>query len=517
MPDVAATIDATEKRRSNHPTGRLPAGRGDRLIAPMVNLLGVVLVGLVALYLGGALHSEVTERAVALAGLGAVVLVLIAAPDLGLLFWMLLAPFGTLFNLAQGSGLPDLSLNRIASAVLVWVLIAQVASGRRKLARLTAVEGWGILFVLALIMSIGTSRLGWIWGIQVVFDAVVVPLLCFYLARNLFTDRRQLVWLAVLFAVLGATLGIITVREQLTNQAILSPLPYRMSYGQHSIKVTSLFGAPAAMAMTLAVTLPIVFVAATRSSRLGARLGWLAALLAIGGGLIATYVRAGWLAAVAGIVVVVVVSRRARPAGLLLLLIVLFAALIFSGGLADTQAIEERLQSEGSIIYRLQALSTGLDIAAESPWWGLGLDNYSDAAAAAGWQPRRSNATLAIAPHNMFIYVLTSAGIVALVPFVAQLVAAGWRGWRTLRRSRTDGASVHATGASDGDWAAAAIAMLVGYVLVISTFDSITAQFATILFWMSLGALFGATGGRQLDRQGPTHVLQRAVHEEEGL
>jgi len=515
MRNAAATTEASDTRQLKRSLGRLPPGWGNRLIAPLVNLLGVVLVGLVALYLGGVLHTGETERAVALAGLGAVTLVLVVAPDLGLLLWMFLAPFGALFNLAQGSGLPDLSLNRVASVVSVFVLIAQVAAGRRRLARLTAVEGWGILFVVALILSISASRLGWLSGIQVVFDAVVVPLLCFYFARNLFTDRRQLTWLAVLLAVLGATLGLISLREQLTNQAILSPLPYRMSYGRHSIKVTSLFGAPAAMAMTLAVTLPMVFVSAARSRGLGTRLGWLAALLAIGGGLIATYVRAGWLAALMGIIVVVVLSRRARPAGLMLLLFGLLAALIFGGGLVETRAIEERLQSEGSITYRLQALSTGLDIAAASPVWGLGFDNYSDAAAAAGWQPRRADASLAVASHNMFIYVLTSGGVAALVPFVAQLVAASRQGWQVLRRSRRRDPGDDSPETSDGDWAAAALGMLIGYVLIISTFDSITAQYANILFWMCLGALYGATGTQLIERQGRQRMLRKVLYEEE--
>lgn len=496
MQDTAAAIETPAAPAAQPAQASRPGGPRDRVIARAVNVLGVVLVALLALYLGGALHVGDTRRAVALAGLSAVVLTLVLSPDVGLLLWMLMAPFGRLFNLSQGRGLPDLSLNRIASIGLLFILAAQAISGRRKLARLTAVEGWGIAFILALILSISTSRLGWVSGVQLVFDAVAVPLLCFYFARNLFTDRRQLAWLAVMLAIIGATLGVIAAREQLTNQAILSPTPYRMAYGQYSIKVTSLFGAPAAMALALSVPIPIVFVAAMRSRSLAARMGWLVSLTAIVFGLLSTYVRAGWLAGAAGLVVVVLLCRRARTAGLVMLLVALLAALFLGGGFVDTRAIEERLQSEGSISYREQALRVGLELAVESPVLGLGLDNYSEAAASAGWQPRRSNATLVAAPHNMYLYVLASGGLLALAPFLAQLIALGWRALTVLRRSRHRAGAGDATGGDKGDWAAAAIAMVISYALFIGTFDAITAQFATVLFLTCLGAIFGAIDTR---------------------
>jgi hypothetical protein len=233
-----------------------PGDRRDRVVSLGVNVLGVVLVGVLALAFGTALHEGAPARYVALAGIAAVVTALVLAPDVGLLLWMVLAPFGALFNIAMGHRLPDLSLDRIAAVVLLVLLSAQVVAGRRRLARLTAVEGWGAVFVLTMTLSIANSRLGWVGGIQNVFDKVALPLLCYFFARNLLRTSRQVHWLAVTFAIVGAMIGLIAAREQLTNLSVLSPVPYRWAYGQHSVKVTSLFGAPAIMAMTLAMTLP---------------------------------------------------------------------------------------------------------------------------------------------------------------------------------------------------------------------------------------------------------------------
>jgi hypothetical protein len=251
--EIAAPERVAEAQAEPWDDSRRPAAQGDRAIGLAVNLLGIVLIAGLAYYFGNALYAGVTGRAVALVGIAAVVIALTLAPDVGLLLWMVIAPFGRLFNLSMGSGLPDLSLNRIAAGVLLVLLFAQVAAGKRKLAPLTAVEGWGLAYLAGMSLSIAASRLGWVGGIQNVFDLVALPLLCFFFARNLLRKPIHLHWVAVTFAIIAAVLGIIAAREQLTNQAVLSPLPYRWEYGEHSVKVTSLFGAPAIMAFTLAL------------------------------------------------------------------------------------------------------------------------------------------------------------------------------------------------------------------------------------------------------------------------
>ena len=197
------------------------------------------------------------------------------APDVGLLLWMVLAPFGRLFNLSMGRGLPDLSLSRIAAVLLLLLLRAgrggQTAAGALRLQ--SRAGAWP--FSLAMSLSIAGSRLrAGSGGIQNVFDLVALPLLCYFFATNLLRKPRHLHWLGITLAIVAATLGVIAAREQLTNQAVLSPLPYRWEYGQHSVKVTSLFGAPAIMALTLALPLPFILVGAMRSRELGPRLLW---------------------------------------------------------------------------------------------------------------------------------------------------------------------------------------------------------------------------------------------------
>ncbi len=481
MSDLASSRDPLADAGTSQQRFAAPGGRA---ISVVVNLFGVVLIAGLAYYLGNALYEGVTAQAVVLVGMAAVLVTLTLMPDVGLLLWMTLAPFGRLFNLSMGRGLPDLSLSRMAAGVLLFLLLAQVAAGKRRLARITAIEGWGLAFLAAMALSIGASRLGWVGGIQNVFDLVATPLLCYFFARNVFRRPAQLGRLAVALAIIAAVLGIIAAREQLTNQAILSPLPYRWEYGRHSVKVTSLFGAPAIMALTLALPLPFILVGALRSRELAPRLLWFMAAAATGAGLLLTYVRAGWLAAAVGLLVVAFVIRRGRSTGLLLLLLLLVLVLIFGAGLVDVRAIQERLQAEQPIAYRIGAISVGLKIAARSPLLGLGLDNFSDSGIAAGWRPVGAAGIPVLAPHNLFIYVLTSGGLVALLPLLGLFAAIGLqlvRGLRVTRRGCETG---------QRDWVVAALAMFICYMLMANTFDALGAQFANMLLFLVLGATF---------------------------
>ena len=70
----------------------------------------------------------------------AVVVTILARPRFGFLLWIAFAPFARIFVLKMGGGLPDLGLNRLAILCTLFVIIAQVAVGRRRLARPTAVD-----------------------------------------------------------------------------------------------------------------------------------------------------------------------------------------------------------------------------------------------------------------------------------------------------------------------------------------------------------------------------------------
>jgi hypothetical protein len=346
-------------------------------------------------------------------------------------------------------------------------------------------------------LSVPASRLGMLGGAQYLFDFIVIPLLVYFYARELLRGPRGVQQAAVVLALAGAVLGFFAVREQLTNQPFLSPILYRWTYGPNIWKLTSFFGAPALMSLTLVMTVPTVLIAATRSGLAATRVLWGAALIMALAGIWQAYVRAGWLTAVAAIAIVILLSPAARRysprlilAALLLIAILgsrfITQALNVPGGFVNSNALQSRLTSEGPIDYRMNALQVGLEIAGKSPILGLGLDNFGKGAANTTWAFSQSIGVRLgawdVAPHNHYIYLLTSAGLVGLLPYLALLAAIGWRGflgWRHAGRS---------PGGEQGPWAAL-LATLFAYTVFSYTFDVINAQLANMFLFLVVGAV----------------------------
>ncbi len=323
-------------------------------------------------------------------------------------------------------------------------------------------------------------------GAQFLFDFVVLPLLVYFCARELLRGPQGFQQAAIVLAIVGATLGFFAVREQLTNQPFLSPIGFRWSYGPNIWKITSFFGVPAMMSLTLVMTVPIVLVAATRTGHVMQRLLWGTALLIALAGILQTYVRAGWLSAVLAIGVVLLLTPASRRHSLRLVLAAAILIAILGSQFINSSAIQSRLSSEGPIEYRVDAVKVGLQIAARSPIFGLGLGNFGAEAISTDWAFSRSIGVIAgawaVDPHNLYIFLLTSAGLVGLGSFLLLLGSIGWlglRGWRRAGRL-PDG--------DRGRWAAL-LATLIAYAVFSYTFDVIYAQLANILLFLVVGTV----------------------------
>ncbi len=452
----------------------------------VVNMIALLAAFGVAAWLAGKLTAGREFDALAAVVLIAVAVTIFARPRFGFLLWIAIAPFARIFTLKISGGLPDFGLSRIAVLCTLFVIIAQVAVGRRRLARPTAVDWAAVLFVFGMALSVPASRLGTVGGAQFLFDFIVIPLLVYFCARQLLRGPQGVRQVAVVLAIVGALLGFFAVREQLTNQPFLSPISLRQIYGRNIWKLTSFFGAPAIMSLTLVMTVPMQLVAAARTGHPAQRLLWGTTLLLTLAGILQSYVRAGWLAGVLAIGVVLVLTPAIRRHSLQLALVTAVLLVIFGSQFINATAIERRLVSEGPIDYRMDALQVGLEIASKSPILGLGLDNFGKGAVNTSWAFAQSIGVRigawTVAPHNNYIYLLTSAGLVGLLPYLALLAAIGWQGllgWRHARRS---------PGGDQGPWAAL-LATLIAYAIFSYTFDAINAQLASMLLFLVVGAV----------------------------
>jgi hypothetical protein len=457
-----------------------------RILSGAVNLLGALVALGAAFYLANSLLSDQQAMMVGVIGLALVLVVLAISPRAGLWLWIALGPVSVLIKLSMGSGIPDLGLHRVAALFLTGLLFAQVAIRQRRLLRPTAIEWAALAYGAALLASAPASRSGLLRATQGISDFVIIPLLVFVFARGLQAGRTDIRGAFAALALAGVTLGLATLREQLTGVTFLSPHPFSWVYVANIRKITSVFGHPAIMATTLTVVIPAIFYGFIRAKTLAGRLLWGGAFAISLLGLFMTYVRAGWLAVVVALVIMLLLSRQARRYFLPFVILAVILLALFGSNVASEGVITARLSSQAPITYRLEALKIGWQIFQRSPLIGIGFDNFSQAAIDAGFVPHLVTGGLPdVLPHNLYIYIMVSAGLLGLLPFVALL---GLILWRAIRLWRQTDSPLPV----NKDLLAALIGTVVGYMIIIGTYDAMGAQLGSLFFFFVAGTILGA-------------------------
>ena len=464
---------------------------GWHVLVTMASVIAVVGIGLL---LGRALTSPNWTRVVPWVGLPAFGLLLFLSPRAGLAVWVVLAPFASHLHLKLdlGSGIPNLDITRVATLILLFQLVSGVILRANRKPHLTWTDVAMLLYIGAMTLSLLGSQLGLLSGVQTIFDFVAIPLLGYWFARHWLRRRGDLVWTVAAVALVGTLLGIITVREQLTGQALFSPVAYSLIYEGRIRKVLSVFGSPAAMTTALSVGVPFLLLGIRQAAGQQRRLILGLALIAMLAGIFFAYVRAGWLGVVVGIVVLLWLSPAVRRAlAPLLPVVALVVIVLMAVAVINPQTVGGRLTSEEPISYRLTAWRIAWEIFRSSPVLGVGYGQFGVVAAQQfGWNPFVRLADMP-SPHNSYLDVLVQGGLLAALPYFAVFAGLAWNGWLYWTRVESgERAGEHR------ELVATLWATLLGYTVTIGTFDVLNSQFANILFFLIMGALSGRLVGR---------------------
>ncbi len=463
---------------------RMPASRLKGWLLSALAALTTVAGGL---WLGRALMSSEWTEAVTLVGLAAAGLLVLLAPGVGLLAWIVLAPYAPhiYLRLDFGSGIPNLDLGRLATLLLAYLLVARAiwqpaaAESSWRPVRLGWTEALMAAFAAVMISSVFVGAGGVVSGLQNVFDFVAMPYLVYLFARTWLRSARGTAGMIGAVALAGALMGFITTREQLTGQAVFSPTFYTLEYEQGIRLVMSLFGHPSTIAMALAISVPVLIYGIRFPLVPRMRL-WLAlALVMTLAGVFFAYMRAGWLGALLGLLVPALLNRELRRALLPLTpLVVLLVVLAVVFGV-DLETVQSRLTSQAPLTYRFTAWQIAWELFKSSPFLGIGWNQFGQAAATQfGWNPHIKLSDLP-SPHNTYLNVLVTGGILGLLPYLGVLISVvvtGWRYWRR-RIGRETVAVLWAT--------------TLAYMAIIASFDAFNAQYANMLYFLICGALAG--------------------------
>lgn len=502
------------------------------LFTPFLALLIVALGGVLGLAvlasdpsLGASFQSGILaslgELLLPLAGLTALALISVFDPFAGMLLWLLLAPYGPHIplDISLGAGVPDLSVSRVLAGWLVVLIVAQAARRERLLRPL----GWPdlayLLFAAAMLLTASQSRWGSTVAYQAIFDAYLVPFAALYLARQLVRGGRQLHAVAVVLLLIGVALAFLVIREQLTGEVLFYSRE-SAAYSRSFRKVISLMGNAAPMGVTTAMTLPLGVVTLVHVLRAPGNAGdiqrkrrqkvmrvalLVCALAFISLGAFMTYNRATWLGMAITVLVFIAMRPAMRRLLLPLLVIAVVLAVLFWPALTTSPAVTERLLEDNSIDYRTTAAELAFEIARGNPLLGVGYGNFGFIAYETyGWRPFQGFNAYAAA-HNSYLFILVSAGLIALVPYLAWLALLareGLRRYLALRDRPRQGATPSPPSAADldsadkqaqRDWLAAGVAMFLAYVLASGTFDNAQTAYMNLIFYAAIGAIWGRT------------------------
>jgi O-antigen ligase len=470
-----------------------------RALPPAVNktirIAAVILLGVVALGSGAALGTLLASPdysiVVTAVGVAFCLALVIVDHKLGMLFWIIMYPYARFIplDISMGHGIPDLKLGRMVTLVLLALWAARVAIRRRKGSRVYWSDIFLVLFTILMLVTYVGGSLPLRTALQNFWDIWLVPLLAYVLARQLFSTERDMSRIGITLSIIGLYLGLLASQEQLTGIILFYPENRSIYYSENIRRVVNLLGNPAYIAACLVMAAPFAARGMIQSHTRGRRLGWLGILVAIALGTFMCYNRAGWLGLVVGLMAMVPFYPKWRKFFVPVLVISGLILLATWGVVGSSPAIQERLQSEGPIQYRLNAYSTLFKMIRAHPIMGVGQGNYSDqynlyAFGVAYQYFDPNNVRVVAAPHNSILYILVNGGILTLLPYLGFLASSLWLTIRFYRGVRWRLMPVRSL--IIATWAAMA-----AYMVPAMAGDMVEHPFVSILFYLILGGVQG--------------------------
>jgi O-antigen ligase len=333
------------------------------------------------------------------------------SPLQGFLIWLVGHPFTAIsVNIELGQGIPDLSLARLCTGFLLTLMLAQVAIGRRRVHGITRVEITFLLFVI----GFGASMAGVLAGsrmFQFLFDMWVMPLIAYFAAKNLVTDRRKLHTTLNVLLIVGVYSALYELYELQTSNVLFTTgeIGTQFYRGTSLRIVRGLYGTTLVFGLLFNWLLPIAVYYFLKAPTRGRK--WLYGL-AIGLMLVGdlfTYKRTTWVALVVSFLVMQWFSPRLRKFFVALVLLVTVVLAFTWSSVGQSELVTERAADEeewSSFNGRIERWSAGLDLWLQKPLFGHGFRMYDKLAER-------------IHVENDYLNILVSSGLAGFAPYMA--------------------------------------------------------------------------------------------------
>jgi O-antigen ligase len=363
----------------------------------------------------GLLMTSPAQSAVgSILGILLFLLVIVINPLAGVLLWLVVYPFTEKsINISLGAGIPDLSPTRFCTVFLTMILLAQIAVRKRSFFGLTSTEVFGSLFVLGMILSIPRA-VNPVYAAQIILDVYLVPIITYFIVRNLVVDRKALNVLLSALLVIAAYAAIYAIFEQLTGVILFTDFtPEKMiniHYSENLHILKGLFGGTHIFSVIFTMTLPIVFYRLLNARKPSRRNLYLFLLGLIFVGLYYTYKRTSWVSMLVSFVIMLWFYPKFRSLFIILLLLGSVLLAFTWESVSESAVVNERLTYKWETANdRTEAWETALTYWRQAPIFGYGFRRVEKFA-------------IQGALESMYLHILTSAGLVGMVPYLLVVI-----------------------------------------------------------------------------------------------
>ncbi|MCZ7568435.1 MAG: O-antigen ligase family protein [Ardenticatenaceae bacterium] len=431
-------------------------------------------------------------------------------PLLGLLLWISTAPYARFFylDLVSGQkgipdGIPDLTLTRMCALGLVALLTAQVATGQRRLVRFNLLDWAMIAFLVATLPSLPLHYRGMTKAVVLMTEGWVIPILIYFFAKNLVRTRAQRRLFVAVLVFIALHLAVIALHESLTGDIWFYPGDRLATYSRSLHRLIGLLGSASTFGTTFAMLFPFVAWAAFEVKNSALKLILFVIMNAVALSIFFTYNRASYLGFAWALLVLLPLYPRARRYLLPIVLVGVVIVALQWNSLQSSAVVAERIKAQGPVEYRAEVLHKVWPLIFKSPILGRGFDNFSYI------YEREALGHLELSPvyyfpHNTFIYVWFSSGLLALIPFVGIHLLVVWNCWQLYRHPRPD------RGVEKG-LAACMLAAWGAYLMQSLVTDTIFAYYVTMTFFFLAGGVLGARSQRRLSDEESRLITESAL------
>lgn len=465
---------------------------GDFVRHKLLPVVGNLFLAAIVVALGFALATVIMTPkytwALTVTGVGFYLMSISVNPLLGFLLWITTAPFSRFYYLdvKMGRGIPDLTLSRLCAAFIMAFLAAQIASRQRKFPRIGKLDLVMVLFCLGFAISTPMAVSGPKNAVVHFADGYGVPFLIYLFARMLVTNRRELRSATVALFVIGGYLSVVAIREQLTGEVLFWFRDANWYYQGGVRSLAGLLGNPAFFGAIISMIIPFTIRAVLNSDNPSKKVFGLALAATETWAVYLTYNRGSWVAFILSMVFLIAFYPRFRRAVIPVLLVAAVVVVVSWPAISSSRIYKERIGAGIPVLYRLGVYGSVDDIIQGKYLFGLGLGQYHYAYLRVmkgiyGDSPWPAK----MMPHNAFLYILFTAGLVAMVPYVLIFVfiaVDGYFLWRRAKRGATwfEPELVVCFGAA---W--------VVYVVQSMIIDMMSSFYPNMVFFLIMGFMYG--------------------------